>query len=150
MIKIEDEADYYIQDADARMRSCKPEDLPTFTEQLKGAFIAGANKVRGQLTARYEVEIAKYKRDLNESWEREKIACKAVAEKRKEIALLTKWNNPKDKLPPDDREVLCMIDCCYNTYLILKHNDLGWWMLASNGGRCVCAFEVIGWREIPE
>lgn len=63
---------------------------------------------------------------------------------------LTKWNNPKDKLPPDDREVLCMIDCCYNTYLILKHNDLGWWMLASNGGRCVCAFEVIGWREIPE
>lgn len=64
--------------------------------------------------------------------------------------MLTKWNDPKDKLPPDDREVLCMIDCCYNTYLILKHNDLGWWMLASNGGRCVCAFEVIGWREIHD
>lgn len=73
--------------------------------------------------------------------------CQGAEDECKE---LTKWNNPKDKLPPDDREVLCMIDCCYNTYLILKHNDLGWWMLASNGGRCVCAFEVIGWREINE
>lgn len=59
-----------------------------------------------------------------------------------------RWYDPKEELPPDDMEVLCRIDCCYNTYLILRHNNLGWWMLASNGGRCVCAFEVVGWRPI--
>lgn len=63
---------------------------------------------------------------------------------------LIQWYDPKEKLPPDDMEVLCRIDCCYNTYLILRHNNLGWWMLASNGGRCVCVFEVVGWRPIHE
>lgn len=146
MKTIEDEADYYIQDADARMRSCKPEDLPTFTEQLKGAFIAGANKVRGRLTAHYEAEIAKYKRDLDESREREKIACKAVAEKREEIARLTKWNDPK--VPPvRGKNVLVK-------YTVGTDPEEYFTM----GSYLGCIWEVdaqivthiIGWREIHE
>ena len=155
MKTIEDEADYYIQDADARMRSCKPEDLPTFTEQLKGAFIAGVDKERERLTARYEAEVAKYKRDLDESREREKIACKAVAEKREEIARLTKWNDPKDKMPTEGVCVLCKADAYGDIQSLVLSWEKGLWWTFSAGvcddeGWHILSGTVIGWREIHE
>lgn len=69
-----------------------PEEDGIYWDDLARAYTAGAKSEHDMLTAHYEAEVAKYKRDLDESREREKIACKAVAEKREEIARLTKWN----------------------------------------------------------
>lgn len=99
-----------------------------------------------KLKTGYEAEIAKYKRDLDESREREKIACKAVAEKREEIARLTKWNDPK--VPPvRGKNVLVK-------YTVGTDPEEYFTM----GSYLGCIWEVdaqivthiIGWREIPE
>lgn len=154
MKTIKDEADYYIQDADARMRSYKPEDLPTFTEQLRGAFIAGANKVRERLIAHYEVEIKAYQKAVKEGLEREKIAKDVIAEKRKEIARLTKWNDPKEEMP----EYYKAVEIKYRRSG-LSRISIAWFSAGDVGGYLwtidgtnvlVNDKNVIGWREIPE
>lgn len=59
------------------------------------------------------------------------------------------FHTPRE-LPPNDKEVLGVINRSYNHYVVLKHNDLGWWMPAVVGGWCVCPFSVLAWREIIE
>lgn len=61
-----------------------------------------------------------------------------------------KYFHTPQELPPNDKEVLGVINSSYNHYVVLKHNDLGWWMPAVVGGWCVCPFSVLAWREILE
>ena len=155
MKTIEDEADYYIQDADARMRSYKPEDLPTFTEQLRGAFIAGANKVRERLIAHYEVEIKAYQKAVKEGLEREKIAKDVIAEKRKEIARLTKWNEVEtDK---DGLATFKALDAIFDRLpCLIKDNQSGEIELIDYDNAPEWRGDIerkpscYRWREIPE
>lgn len=104
--------------------------------------------------ARYEAEIAKYKRDLLESMARESIANKVLSNKREEITRLTRWHDPKEELPE------------YYKAVEIKHRRSGLiristaWMSAGDAGGylwtidgtnvLVNAKNVIGWREIHE
>lgn len=65
---------------------------------------------------------------------------------------LTRWHNPKEELPNDGHEVLCMIHKKYNTYIVLKYYQGQWWQQApvTAGGWCGYAGEIIAWREIHE
>lgn len=65
---------------------------------------------------------------------------------------LTRWNYPKEKLPNDGREVLCVIHKKYNTYAVLKFYQGEWWQPAPvpAGGWCGYDGEIIAWREINE
>ncbi len=64
---------------------------------------------------------------------------------------LIRWHDPKVELPENDREVLCIIDSWTSTFMVLKHNDLGWWMHPPHYyGWCSCCFNVLGWRNIHE
>jgi hypothetical protein len=117
-------------------------------EDVRTAYISGAEHKREELTAHYEAEIAKYKRDLKESRERENIACKAVAEKRDKIARLTKWHDPKE--PPEAGRVVLVKR---NPSSIIPY-DLGH---IDNDGNWVDSWcgspiddKIIGWREIHE
>lgn len=108
-----------------------------------------------KLKAGYEAEIAKYKQDLDESQEREKIACKAVAEKREEITRLTRWHDPKEELP----EYIKIVEIKYEAFgkimmaVAFRLGDL-WssknkWCI--DGTRaCIDHENVIGWREVHE
>lgn len=105
-----------------------------------------------KLKAGYEAEIAKYKRDLDESWEREKIAKDVIAEKRKEIARLTKWNDP-NKPPQHEKRVI--VDAVLPNgarfvtggWYAINEYPQGW---SVDIDRVFENVSVIGWREIPE
>lgn len=107
-----------------------------------------------KLKAGYEAEIAKYKRDLDESWEREKIACKAVAEKREEITRLTEWNDPDEELP----EYYKVVEIKYRisglsriSIAWISAGDAGGYLWTIDGTDVlVNAKHVIGWRPIHE
>lgn len=104
-----------------------------------------------KLKAGYEAEIAKYKCDLDESREREKIACKAVAEKREEIARLTKWNNPKEVLPREHQDVEVKTDKGKVSVCNMDIDERGrrFWNV-SRTDYMIPDVNIIGWREIPE
>lgn len=62
---------------------------------------------------------------------------------------LTRWRDPKEELPENDIEVLCIIDSLAGTFMVVRHNDLGWWMLPPHyNGWCECCFNVLRWRYI--
>lgn len=61
-----------------------------------------------------------------------------------------KYFRTPQELPSNDKEVLGVIDRGYNHYVVLKHNDLGWWTTDVKIGWCVCPFNVLAWREIYE
>ena len=64
---------------------------------------------------------------------------------------MTRWHDPKEELPANDREVLCKIDGWAIKCIVLKYNNFGWWMPAPKySGWCACAFNVLAWREIHE
>lgn len=65
---------------------------------------------------------------------------------------LTRWHDPKEVLPEDGKDVLCMTDRRFHTYEVLRHNKHGWWMRVHipEGGWCACDCNVISWREIIE
>ena len=107
------------------------------------AYCQGAEDERKELTAHYEAEIAKYKCDLEESRERENIACKAVAEKRDKIARLTKWHDPN--ITPDDNKpvIICTSPGIYYIAAYDKQFD---YLFTGNGS--FYRHEIIGWREI--
>lgn len=115
------------------------------------AFEAGAEWMQSEMKAYYEAEIAKYKQDLDESRERENIACKAVAEKRKEIARLTRWNDPKEELP----EYAEVVEVKYKALgkimisTVCRLGDGNSWYIDGTD-RCINPLSIIGWREIHE
>lgn len=132
METIEDKARWYQRDGD--------DDGTSAT-----AFGAGAEWMQSEMKAYYEAEIAKYKQDLDESRERENIACKAVAEKREEIARLTKWHDPKE--PPKPRkQVLVKTDTGNHDVAYYSEVVDGW--IANDG--IYNTDQIIGWREIHE
>lgn len=112
-------------------------------EDVRNAYLSGAEHVHEELTAHYEAEIAKYKCDLEESRERENIACKAVAEKRDKIARLTKWHDPN--ITPDDNKpvIICTSPGIY--YIAAYDKQFGYWF---TGNGSFYQHEIIGWREI--
>ena len=69
---------------------------------------------------------------------------------------LTQWHNPKDLLPPNDVEVLCMVHQRFQTYAILRRGVEGWWQpiypssATPDGGWIAFEGEVFAWREIYE
>lgn len=65
---------------------------------------------------------------------------------------LTRWHDPEEKLPEDDKDVLCMTDRQSNTYEVMRHDKHGWWVHVPipEGGWCACDCNVIRWREIHE
>lgn len=127
-----------------------PEEEIIYRDDLARAYAAGAKEEHDELTVHYEAEIAKYKQDLDESRERENIACKAVAEKREEITRLTRWRDPKEELPDDDRDVLVKTTLC-GRYCIAfyKANGARNYHWHENNG-ALDDDMVIGWREIHE
>lgn len=127
-----------------------PEEEIIYRDDLARAYAAGAKEEHDELTVHYEAEIAKYKQDLDESRERENIACKAVAEKREEITRLTRWRDPKEELPKDDSDVLVKTTLCAEYRIAFyKANGARNYHWHENNG----AFDddmVIGWRPIHE
>ena len=106
-----------------------------------------------KLKTGYEAEIAKYKRELDESREQEKIACKAVAEKREWIAQPTKWNNPFAKDMPKDNVLVKYIAVGYpnNPYYTRGWREpFGRWNCENKLATDQPRFEIIGWRPIHE
>lgn len=65
---------------------------------------------------------------------------------------LTSWHDPKEKLPNDGQEVLCVTNRRYNTFSVLKHDNHGWWQYVPfyGGGWLGYDGDVLGWREIHE
>lgn len=65
---------------------------------------------------------------------------------------LTRWHDPKEELPEDDREVLCIVNRQHSKYAVLRHDNYGWWQYVpfQGGGWCGYDGEVCGWREIHE
>lgn len=63
---------------------------------------------------------------------------------------LSRWHDPKEELPEDGKDVLCMTDRLSHTYEVLRHDKHGWWMRVyiQESGWCACDCNVIGWREI--
>ncbi|WP_290433512.1 MULTISPECIES: hypothetical protein [Bacteroidales] len=63
---------------------------------------------------------------------------------------LTRWHDPKEELPDDGQEVLCVTKRRCNTFSVLQHDNYGWWQYIpfEGGGWCEYDGEVIGWREI--
>lgn len=75
-----------------------------------------------------------------------------IAGAKSEHEELTRWHDPKDKLPDGDQEVLCVIHKKYNTYAVLKYYQGEWWqqVYVPAGGWCGYDGEIIAWREIHE
>lgn len=68
---------------------------------------------------------------------------------------LTRWHDPKEELPEDNREVLCIVNRQHCKFVILHHDKYGWWQYVPfmSGGWCGYngeIGEIIGWREIHE
>lgn len=65
---------------------------------------------------------------------------------------LTRWHGPKEELPEDDREVLCIVNRQHSKYAVLRHDNYGWWQYVpfQGGGWCGYDGEIIGWRYINE
>ena len=65
---------------------------------------------------------------------------------------LTRWRDPKEELPDDDREVLCVTNRRYSTFAVLKHDNYGWWQYVpfQGGGWCGYDGDVLGWRRITK
>lgn len=79
-----------------------------------------------------------------------------IAGANEERKLLTEWHDASKELPPDDREVLCMIHRKYQTYAILIYDGKFWWQpiapatALQDGGWIGFYEDVIAWREIHE
>lgn len=73
--------------------------IPTFERVFKDGFKTEVQSEHDKLTARFESEIKAYQKAVKEGLEREKTAKDVIAEKRKEIARLTKWNEVDEELP---------------------------------------------------
>lgn len=75
-----------------------------------------------------------------------------IAGAKSERKELTRWHDPEEKLPEDDKDVLCMADRQSNTYEVMRHDKHGWWVHVPipEGGWCACDCNVIRWREIHE
>lgn len=71
---------------------------------------------------------------------------------RSEHAELTRWHDPKDEVPPNDEEVLCLTNQRYSTYAVLRYENNCWWQYAPiyGGGWFRYEGDVIVWREIHE
>ena len=69
-----------------------------------------------------------------------------------ERAELTRWRDPKEELPEDDREVLCIVNRQHRKYAVLRHDNYGWWQYVpcQGGGWCGYDGEICGWRPIHE
>lgn len=128
-----------------------PEEDIIYRDDLARAYAAGAKEEHDELTVHYEAEIAKYKQDLDESWERENIACKAVAEKRKEITRLTRWNDPQEELPQERRDVEVKTDKGKVSVCNMSLDERGrrFWNV-SRTDYMIPNANIIGWREIHE
>jgi hypothetical protein len=67
-----------------------------------------------------------------------------------------KWHDPKQELPDEDVEVLCMIHRKYQTYTIARFDGETWWQpvipitAIEYGGWIGINEEIIAWREIHE
>lgn len=86
-------------------------------------------------------------------------ACRKASDERAFIAgaqsereELTRWHDPKEELPEDDREVLCIVNRQHRKYAVLRHDNYGWWQYVpfQGGGWCGYDGEVCGWRPIHE
>lgn len=107
--------------------------------------------------ARYEAEIAKYKRDLLESMARESIANKVLSNKREEITRLTRWHDPNEEMPDNNHCVLIKISDGQQERIYIGSREGDVWI--ADGGNSFHAdpassigFDgvIIGWREIHE
>lgn len=138
METIEDKARWYQREGDGDGTSAT-------------AFEAGAEWMQSEMKAYYEAEIAKYKQDLDESREREKIAYKAVAEKREEITRLTRWNDPQEELPQERRDVEVKTDKGKVSVCNMSLDERGrrFWNV-SRTDYMIPDANIIGWREIHE
>ena len=72
---------------------------------------------------------------------------------------LTRWHDPKEKLPRNDARVLCKVDGCeIAEYLVLNYYEGSWWSCRtyevtddySEDSWIPFGGVVIGWREIYE
>lgn len=72
---------------------------------------------------------------------------------------LTRWHDPKEKLPRNDARVLCKVDGCeISEYLVLNYYDGSWWSCRTYEVTDDCSEDswvpfggvVVGWREIHE
>ncbi len=65
---------------------------------------------------------------------------------------LARWHDPKEELPEDAREVLCIVNRQHRKYAVLRHDNYGWWQYVpfQGGGWCGYDGEVCGWRPIHE
>lgn len=101
--------------------------------------------------ARYEAEIAKYKRDLVESMARESIANKVLSNKREEIARLTRWHDPKEVLPKEYKDIEVKTDKGKVSVCNMELDEKGrrFWNV-SRTNYMIPDVHIIGWREIHE
>lgn len=69
---------------------------------------------------------------------------------------LVRWHDPKQELPVEDVEVLCMIHRKYQTYTIARYDGKHWWQpimpidAMKDGGWIGISEDIIAWREIHE
>ena len=101
--------------------------------------------------ARYEAEIAKYKRDLLESMARESIANKVLSNKREEITRLTRWNDPQEVLPKECKDVEVKTDKGKVSVCNMDLDERGhrFWNV-SRTNYMIPDANIIGWRKIHE
>ena len=72
---------------------------------------------------------------------------------------LTRWHDPKEELPRNDARVLCKVDgCAYTEILVLNWYENEWWIYLLDredfgfpeGTWVPFHGTVLSWREIPE
>ena len=148
MATIEEAREYARKGMSLCMDSSDEKDI--YCEDLAQAYLAGGESTQKALTAHYETEIARYKHALTESAIREKIAYEIVEDRRKEIARLTKWNDPGDGFNGYGRKVLIkMVHNEEEIIQIARYIDVeSQWLFALNNHPV--PIDVIGWREIHE